>query len=218
MTPDAGLPASAPTTGDALRYCRTCRRALNSKTASSGRVTYHHAAELRGAVSDHAADPVPLTELNDPVMECDFCSRPDPAWTHVCADQHTEVRKVTARVVGARDYRDRHGAARVLRTETEPGLTQAWGQRWAACEGCAALIEQRDLYGLVGRVADAMPAKYTRGNRLARTRGELHANYSNVFATLQPGRGRITPEHPLGVWEPTNAPAGDNPASHEQRP
>ena len=162
MTPDAGLPASATTTGDAVRYCRTCRRALNSKTASSGRVTYHHAAELRGAVSDHAA----------------------------------RTRSVT----------------------TEPTLTQQWGQRWTACESCSTLIEARDLYGLIGRVADAMPAKYTRGNRLARVRGELHGTFSNVLATLQPGRGRITPEHPLGVWEPTNAPTGDNPVNHEQRP
>ena len=47
-----------------------------------------------------------------------------------------------------------------------------------------------------------MPAKYTRGNRLARVRGELDATFSNVLACLQPGRGRITPDQPLGVWEP----------------
>ena len=90
---------------------------------------------------------------------------------------------------------------------TAPALTQQWGQRWAACEGCAELIEASDLYGLIGRVADAMPAKYTRGNRLARVRGELHTTFSNVLGCLQPGRGRITPDQPLGVWEPVERPA-----------
>src|SRR5207248_1740489 len=85
--------------------------------------------------------------------------------------------------------------------------TQQWGQRWAACEGCAELIEASDLYGLISRVTDAMPAKYTRGNRLARVRGELHATFSNILACLQPGRGRITPAQPLGVWEPAERPA-----------
>jgi hypothetical protein len=77
-----------------------------------------------------------------------------------------------------------------------------WGERWSACEGCATLIESRDLMGLISRVTDAMPAKYTRGKKLLRVRGDLHANYSTVLATLHPGRGRITAEHPLGVWEP----------------
>jgi hypothetical protein len=125
------------------------------------------------------------------------------------ADQETETRVVTARTVALRDYRHRHHAARTRNVETRPGVTQTWGRRWVACEQCAELIQRRDLYGLVGRVADAMPAKYTRGNRLARVRGELHATYSTVFATLQPGRGRITAEHPLGVWEPAKWPPTD---------
>ncbi len=199
-------------------YCRTCRRALNIHVGESGRVGYRHSEELRGGAVDHAADPVPLTELTDPVMECDFCSGPDAAFSYVCGDQVTESRVVTARTVGARDYRHRHHAARTRSVTTAPAATQVWGQRWAACGGCAELIERRDLYGLVGRVADAMPAKYTRGNRLARVRGELHANYSNVFATLQPGRGRITREHPLGVWEPANAPTADNSVYREPQP
>ena len=54
--------------------------------------------------------------------------------------------------------------------------------------------------GLIWRVVEAMPAKLTRGNRLVRIRGELHATYMTVFDTLAPGRGRIEPGHPLGVW------------------
>ena len=76
-----------------------------------------------------------------------------------------------------------------------------WGERWSACHGCAALIETRDLMGLISQVTDAMPAKYTRGKKLQQVRGDLHANYNTVFATLRPGRGRITSEHPLGDWD-----------------
>ncbi len=221
MRLDGSRPGTSEPTGEAWPYCRTCRRALNVHTSPSGPVSYRHAEELRGGTVDHPADPVPLTELADPLIECDFCSRPGAAFSYVCADQVTESRLVTTRTVDAHDYHHRHRAARTLSVTTAPGATQVWGQRWAACDGCAELIERRDLYGLVGRVADEMPAKYTRGNRLARTRGELHANYSNVFATLQPGRGRITPGHPLGVWEPTEPPTeaptiGENAPAHRQ--
>ena len=113
---------------------------------------------------------------------------------------------VTSRTVGVRDYQRRHHAARTRNMTTAAGRIQQWGRRWTACEGCAELIEASDVYGLVGRVADAMPAKYTRGNRLARVRGELHATFTNVLACLQPGRGHITPDQPLGVWKPNERP------------
>jgi hypothetical protein len=103
--------------------------------------------------------------------------------------------------VGLHDYRRRHLAARTRNVETTAGPSQMWGERWSACDGCAALIEARDLMGLISRVTDAMPAKYTRGKKLVRVRGDLHANYSTVFATLRPGRGRITSEHPFGDWD-----------------
>jgi hypothetical protein len=188
-------------------YCRTCRRALNVEVSPAGSVSLRHSEELRGETVDHPADPVPLTALDNPLMVCDFCCRPDPAWCYETGDQTTESRVVTSRTVGVGDYRRRHGAARARNVTTGPGRTQQWGQRWSACQGCAELIEARDVYGLVGRVADAMPAKYTRGNRLARVRGELHGTFSNVLAGLHPGRGRITPEHPLGVWVPAEPPA-----------
>ncbi|MDG4829981.1 hypothetical protein O7627_11795 [Solwaraspora sp. WMMD1047] len=180
-------------------YCRTCRRALNQHT-SAGRLTFHHAAEMRGGTVDHPAVPVPLTELADPLIECDFCSAPDAAWIYLTADRATDVRKVTSVRVNAADYRDRHRAARVHRVDTAHAFTQQWGQRWTACHGCATLIDQRDLYALISRVSDAMPAKMRRGNRLARLRGQLHSLYSDLFATLTPGRGGITPGHPLGIW------------------
>jgi hypothetical protein len=203
---EAGRPAeataparsAAPTTEPL--YCRRCRRGVNVRTGNGVVVEYLHAAEQRGQRSDHRPDPAPVTEIADPLIECDFCSAPDAAWIYRCADQRTDVRRVTARVISVGDYRNRHHAARVRRTDTEHAVTQAWGERWSACHGCADLIEARDLYGLIRRVVDAMPAKLTRGKHLMHTRGQLHSTYSDVFATLAPGRGRITPGHPLGIW------------------
>jgi hypothetical protein len=192
-----------PDPAEAL-FCRHCRRAVSTRTPPVGQpggATYLHAVELRGGTADHRADPVPVTEIDNPLIECDFCSAPDAAWIYRCADQRTDLHRVTAQVVGARDYRDRHRAARVRRTETELAITEAWGERWSACSGCAELIEARGIYGLIGRVVEAMPAKYTRGKRLVRVRGDLHGTYSAMFDTLAPGRGRIEPGHPLGVWQ-----------------
>jgi hypothetical protein len=183
-------------------YCRTCRRALQWRLSPSGVLDFIHAAEQRGDTSDHPAAPTPLTEIVNPIIECDFCPAQDAAWIYWCADQRTDTRIITSRTVGLHDYRRRHLAARTRSTETSAGPSQMWGERWTACEGCATLIERRDLMGLISRVTDAMPAKYTRGKKLLRVRGDLHANYSTVFATLRPGRARITAEHPLGVWEP----------------
>jgi hypothetical protein len=184
-------------------YCRTCRKALNVRTSALGEVSYHHTSQLRGQVPDHQPDPVPLAELTNPEMVCDFCSAPNPVWTYVCDDQLTESRLVTSRVVDLGEYRDRHAAARTRRTDTIPGITQSWGQRWAACEECATHLERADLYGLITRVTDTLPAKLTRGRRLLTTRGQLHAAFNPVLDSLTPGRGRITPDEPLGVWEPT---------------
>jgi hypothetical protein len=183
-------------------YCRTCRRALNVKAGVGGRVSYLHATELRRHGSDHPADPVPVSQLADPIMECDFCSAQEPVFVYRCADQHTNSRIVTATVVGRADYRDRHHAARARRTVTEPGTVQAWGERWSTCQHCADLIEVRDLLGLIRRVVHTLPAKVIRGNRLVRVRGELRTTFGNVLDNLAPGRGRITAQHPLGVWEP----------------
>ena len=182
-------------------YCRTCRRALQWRRSPSGIVDFIHAAEQRGDTTDHPAQPAPLTEIVDPIIDCDFCSAPDAAWIYWCADQQTNTQIVTSRTVGLHDYQRRHHAARTRSVETSAGPSQIWGERWGACEGCATLIESRDLMELISRVTDAMPAKYTRGKKLLRVRGDLHANYSTVFATLRPGRGRITSAHPLGVWD-----------------
>jgi hypothetical protein len=193
-----GTPDQAPR-GTSAMYCRTCRRPLHRRTSPTGVDTFVHKTDLRGLASDHPAEPVPVEQVMDPVTECDFCSQPDPVWLYECADQHTDARIVTARTVDLRDYHRRHHAARTRSIATTPALVQRWGKRWSACQGCAVLIEQRDLYGLISWVTEAVPAKYTRGKRLPRVRADLHATYTTVLATLAPERGRIIPDHPLGV-------------------
>jgi len=185
-------------------YCRTCRRALQRRLSPSGVVDFIHAAEQHGGTSDHPANPAPLPEIVDPIIECDFCSAPGASWIYWCADQRTDTQVVTSRTVSLYDYQRRHLAARTRSVETTAGPSQMWGECWAACEGCAPLIERRDLMGLISRVTDAMPTKYTRGKKLVRVRSDLHVQYSKVFATLRPGRGRITSKYPLGVWEPSS--------------
>ncbi|MBO0869366.1 MAG: hypothetical protein J2P15_12445 [Micromonosporaceae bacterium] len=57
----------------------------------------------------------------------------------------------------------------------------------------------------MSRATDTLPTKYRHSRRLATTRGHLHASFSTVLSTLVPGRGRITPDHPLGIWDPPEA-------------
>ena len=191
---------TSPSPDEVPFHCRACRRALHRRENSHGIVTFLHPAEVRGGTSDHSPQPAPVTEIDNPIIECDFCSHPDAAWIYVCADQESVTSIVTGYTVGIGDYRRRHHAARARSVETTPGPTSVWGERWSTCDGCATLIEARDLYALINRVTDAMPAKYTRGKRLIAVRGHLHGNYSTVLATLRPGRARITAKHPLGVW------------------
>jgi hypothetical protein len=199
MTP--GIPSNSAASNSEPRFCRTCRRALTRRTSPTGMDTFIHAIQLRGGNVDHPTSPAPVSEVPDPIIECDFCSHPEPQWVYQCADQHTDPRIVTSRTISAYDYRHRHRAARTLKTKTTAGTRQEWGQHWTACDGCAQFIERRDVYGLVTRVADSMPKKFTRGARLPRVRAELHANYTTVLATLAPGRGRVNSSHPLGIWD-----------------
>ncbi|MFC7527543.1 hypothetical protein [Actinoplanes sp. GCM10030250] len=165
--------------------------------------TFEHPNELRGDTRDHQPQPAPVTEVPDPIIECDFCSSPEARWVYVCADQETDTRYVTRRTVEVGDYQRRHYAARTRAVETASGPLRIWGERWSTCDGCAALLEAHDLYGLIARVTDAMPPKLIRGKKLMTVRGLLHGNYSTVLETLRPGRGRITARYPLMAWEET---------------
>jgi hypothetical protein len=190
-------------------YCRTCRRGLYVRDTPAG-PRYLHAQAMRGGGEvDHAPDPAPLAEVPDAIQECDFCSAL-AVFVYACGDQDTDRAVITSRTVSAQDYRERHHAARTRRVQTDGYRTDRWGERWTACPDCAACLDGRDLMGLIRRATDAFPARVTRGRKLQAVRGELHTVYTNIFATLAPGRGRILPGQPLGVWEPTDAdPPGD---------
>ena len=201
-------PSSTP---DPSMYCRTCTRALQVRRhGDAGPVEYLHAADLRGDHTDHTPAPVPLAELPDAVQECDFDSATPAVFVYVCDEQVTAHSRIAQRIVGQDDYLRRGAAARSLREVTEHMQTHHWGQRWAACEGCAALIEARDLLGLIRRVTDGLPARMLNTPRKLRAvRGELDATYSHVFATLRPGRLRITTGNPLGIPDDASDP-GDH--------
>lgn len=188
-------------------YCSTCRRALSVYTGPHGQVKLLHAVETRGMQVDHRPEPIPLSELADPIIECDFCGG-RAAVVYLVPDQETRIDPTIRRVVGLGDYQRRHHAARTRRTETTPGITTAWGTRWTACDGCAPRVDAGDLYGLITRATESMPRKYTRGKRLPQVRGLLHHFYSGLFEGRPLRRGAITPEHPLGLWDdqPTTAP------------
>lgn len=186
-------------------YCATCRRALSVYTGPHGQVKLLHAVETRGQQVDHRPDPIPLSELADPIIECDFCGG-TAAVVYLVPDQETRIDPTVRRVVGWGDYQRRHHAARTRRTETAPGITNVWGTRWTACPGCAARVDAGDLYGLITRATDSMPRKYTRGKRLPHMRGLLHNFYSGLFEGRPLRRGQISSEHPLGLWD--DPPAG----------
>lgn len=182
------------------KYCLACGLALERVT-SRGFVQYAHGAQMLGRITDHAAVAIPLSEHPNPIIKCDFCSEPHAQWAYVRDSQTTVLRAITKEVVSQRDYRDRHWAARKLRTETGgPGTSINSGERWAACEHCAKFIEERDIYGLISHVLSGMPAKYNRGRLLIETRGKLLDNFSAMFTSLRPGRGQITRENPRGLW------------------
>lgn len=172
-------------------YCATCKTALNRFLDREGGSALSYFHSLQNGPVDHEPVPVPLSQLDNPIMRCDFDSAPDPVWLYTAAEQVTEASVVTRSKVGLRDYQQRHTAARVRSVETAHALTSNLGEGWTACEACAELIEARDLLGLVRRVTEAMPPQMVRGRKLIEKRGELIDMYGRLFDTLLPGRERI---------------------------
>jgi hypothetical protein len=110
--------------------------------------------------------------------------------------------------VAVGDYQEKHRAARARAVPNVDAGGANWGERWAACERCAALIEARDVLALVSRAIEALPASAVRGRKLVVARGHLIDTYEHLLGSLAPGRGRITADNPLGRWEgPTEDPA-----------
>jgi hypothetical protein len=170
-------------------YCKVCRRAL-SKLSQGGVVSWEHAMQF--GEPDHEPVPVPLSEIDDPEMFCDFCSAPNPPWMFACTAPEMVSRTKSPRMVTEGQYTGRY-ESRVRDVSTREAkrwgtsgagvLNTNAGEIWAACDGCADLIEADDIYGLISRVVAAMPAKLSKGNRLAPLRGELAGMWEPFFAT-----------------------------------
>lgn len=163
-------------------YCRRCRRAVNVLTRGGNTVHIHGAAgRMR---FDHEPDPVPIGEIQDPIIECDFCSGDPCMWTYLTEHLVTEYRQRTASYVSRTEYVERGPAARSYRDERRKVMDSHLDSAWAACATCAELVEARDIPRLVTRVAEALPAKVTRGSRMLEVRGQLYQVYEQLLPTI----------------------------------
>jgi hypothetical protein len=166
-------------------YCKTCRRALNRYQSPSGQITYTHAgSEWKGAVEDHRPVPVPLHEIDNPIMFCDFCSAANPTWSYLAGSEELVIdhRAAGPRVVSEHEQHVGRYANRI-RTMSPRELERLgvgrgvlasnYGRWWATCAGCAPFLDNGDVLGLVSRVTSAMPSKLTNGKKLIALRGRL---------------------------------------------
>lgn len=172
-------------------YCRTCKRALNRYRTAGGLPVFLHAQ----GQTDHEPDPVLLEDLPDAIMICDFCSADGPAWYYDVSNEAVYTKRGgSPRVVGEGDHTGRYAnrvrdvstrEARRWGTRGAEQVTEFYGERWAACDGCAVFIDAGDLWGLVGRVVDAMPAKARSGKKLIPLRGQVSGLYEEFLATVK---------------------------------
>ena len=179
---------------DDSMYCATCKRGLmRHQTRTSGPVTYLH--PLRDGQVDHEPLPIPLVDLPDAQIQCDFCPSFEPIWYYDCTAPKLVTHELSPRVVSDKEVhtgrygrRLRNASSREAKrwgTRGDARLEQDMGGRWAACEGCAVFIDTDNMYGLISRVVAAMPAKLSKGNRLAPLRADLASLYETFFATKQ---------------------------------
>lgn len=167
-------------------YCRTCRRALNVLTTSGGRVDYLHTYELRtGEAVDHLPEPVPLSEITDPIIACDFCSEP-AEMAYLTQNLKLTKNVVTAEFYSHHDRVQRGPAARPYRTETRPSLENDFGGTWAACAACADLVDANAIPQLVTRVMEHLPSALRTTNRkkMVEQRGQMYQMYEAIIPAI----------------------------------
>ena len=200
---------SEPWDANLAVYCRTCRFAtdIGQNLVTGQRIFSHPSSVLehhrRLGIAEHPADPVKIEEIEDPIVLCDFDSAIPAVVVYATAETYVEhLRTVVSESRSAGEYHRRHNAARVRKTKTASAGGHDNGSRWTACAECAELIEARDLLGLVRRVVDSLPRRNTNtAKKMLAARGVLMTQYEEFFADLRPGRGRLEPGHPYGVWE-----------------
>ena len=153
--------------------CQRCTLPLN---ILGNPPTYLH--PLSADTDGHQPVPVPASQLDTIARRCDFCGDPYPVWT-LTGDN------VTAVALG--DTGD---------------LVQNFGDHWATCTTCQALIDDGKTSVLVDRAAAATGLKHDPTGRVHIAR--LHTAFLH---TRRPGRTLIT----TTAWPPTSIHARDLP-------
>jgi hypothetical protein len=100
---------------------------LNSRTTAKGREYQHGLPPTDG----HIPQPVPISQITDPVLVCDFCSASNPVWSYRFNQINVVVADPDNAIVGNHNL----------------------GQLWAACAACAKLVDANDQPGLSRRAA-----------------------------------------------------------------
>lgn len=163
-------------------YCATCRRALE---VANG--TPRHTGD-----ADHPLDLKLRSQVEDPILVCDFCGNEGACWSYHFPDSRVDsYYNITGTVIGIGEHRAKNYNARPSRLIRGDGTTGLWGDTWAACDGCAEPIDAGDTLALVGRVCDSLPAKLRRPNKIAQARAELLRTYEPMLAGPHSERTRI---------------------------
>lgn len=163
------------------RVCSVCRTVLDHRRpiddpTSEGvwEHTFSYISEF--GTPDHEPVPVPAAEFTSLNSICDFCS------IH-------EVNFV---------YRFKESGFAIV--DDRKVLTEGkFSKDWAACSGCARLIDQRNVNGLVARVAAAFKRRsgYAPGNLFNAQLDELYRGLIRTGGPFQ--KAPITPDDPFGT-------------------
>ena len=153
--------------------CATCHAPLN---VLGDPPSYLH--PLSFTTDGHEPVPVPAHELDTIARRCDFCGDPHPVFS----------------LAG--------GPVTVVAVGHTGGLAQDYGDRWAACVDCEALVAAGDLDTLAARAGAKLG--WTRGDVGFARVAELHAAFLHH---RQPGRMLLT----TTAWPPAATTARDLP-------
>ncbi|MFG1926841.1 hypothetical protein [Cryptosporangium sp. NPDC048952] len=126
--------------------CRICRTPLNTYQDTDGIEPASYRHPHRSTAWDHQPDPVPMIELDDVTISCDFCS-----------DRYPLVVVGTERITSAIPGGDIHN----------------FGTTWAACAACALDLDNNRLTQLTGRALRRL--RFSRDSREAFLLRALHA-------------------------------------------
>ena len=153
--------------------CQGCHRPLNT-TGEPDHPRYIHPPHLGDL--GHQPQPVAAASLDTLKRWCDFCGDHYPIWALHGGQVNTLVVGPTGGLVN-------------------------WGETWAACTACEALIAADDLAGLVDRASAALGLRDPTGRHQI---AQLHAAFAHH---RRPGRTLVT----TTAWPTTAHTAADLP-------